>query len=79
MAALPDDVTRLFWDVTHTGHTLESLLEAYRRKYAQHDVGHVVRSLVYFGDAAAEPLPAGLSPGRWDDIQRDLRARVLAL
>jgi hypothetical protein len=74
---------RDFWDLheilTHTGRTLEGLLEAYRRKYAQHDVGHVVRSLVYFGDAEAEPLPSGLSPGRWDDIQRDLRARVLAL
>ncbi|HEX4339718.1 MAG TPA: hypothetical protein VH062_27610 [Polyangiaceae bacterium] len=52
---------------------------ASRRTRAQHDEGHVTRSLVYFGDAEAEPLPDGLDAARWDAIKRDLEIRVLAL
>ncbi|HEX7671442.1 MAG TPA: nucleotidyl transferase AbiEii/AbiGii toxin family protein [Polyangiaceae bacterium] len=74
---------RGFWDLheilTRTGRSLPDLLEAYGRKYTQHDVGHVVRSLVYFGDAAAEPMPEGLDESSWDGIQRDLERLVLEL
>jgi hypothetical protein len=42
------------------------------------DIGHIVRSLVYFGDATG-PLPAGLTAGRWQQIQRDLQHWVQAL
>jgi hypothetical protein len=66
---------RDFWDL-HTllaggtaGATLSGALELYRRKYTVHDVGHVIRSLPYFGDADAAPLPTGLDSARWTTIK----------
>jgi hypothetical protein len=48
------------------------------RKYPVEDIGHVVRSLAYFGDATG-PLPAGLSSVHWQQIQRDFETWVRAL
>jgi hypothetical protein len=74
---------RDFWDLhemmVHSRESLDRLLESYERKYRQEDVGHVVRSLVYFADADAEPLPEGLTPEHWSEIKSDLRTRVLAV
>lgn len=73
---------RDFWDlhtiVTRSHHPLRDLLEAFTRKYPVEDIGHVVRSLVYFGDAGG-PLPAGLTSEHWDAIQRDFETWVRAL
>ncbi len=73
---------RDFWDLheilTRTSTSLPSALDAFRRKYAQEDIGSVVRGLVYFADANAEPRPAGLSDVRWKQIQDDLRTWVAA-
>jgi hypothetical protein len=74
---------RDFWDLhallTARDRPLAQVLEAYRRKFAAEDTGHVVRSLVYFDDAEAEPMPSGLEEGGWRRIQRDLRGWVAAL
>ena len=74
---------RDFWDLHellgHGAAGLADLLESFRRKYAGHDVGHVVRSLVYFADAESEPMPEGLDAPRWEAIKGDLSRRVLAL
>lgn len=56
-----------------------TLLEDYQRKYPVEDVGHVVRSLAYFGEADASPLPGGLSPAQWEAIKRAFERRVRAL
>ncbi len=68
---------RDFWDlhtiVTSTDRPLLHFLDAFRRKYPVEDLGHVLRSLVYFGEAG-EPLPEGLSPSHWNRIQRDFEA-----
>jgi Nucleotidyl transferase AbiEii toxin, Type IV TA system len=70
---------RDFWDlhtiVTRTARPLSEFLDAFRRKYPVDDIGHVIRSLVYFGDANG-PLPLGLSPSHWDLIQRDFETWV---
>jgi Nucleotidyl transferase AbiEii toxin, Type IV TA system len=72
---------RDFWDlhtiVTRTGRPLGNFLDAFRRKYPVEDIGHVLRSLVYFGDAV-EPWPAGLSPSLWTQIRRDFETWVRA-
>ena len=74
---------RDFWDLhallAARGRTLEQALGAYRRKFAAEDIGHVVRSLVYFDDAEAEPMPAGLAKTHWARIKKDLRAWVGSL
>jgi Nucleotidyl transferase AbiEii toxin, Type IV TA system len=74
---------RDLWDlhalIEARGRTLAQALEAYGRKFAAEDIGHVVRSLVYFDDAEAEPMPAGLTDAHWARIKKDLRAWVEAL
>ncbi|HEY2517984.1 MAG TPA: nucleotidyl transferase AbiEii/AbiGii toxin family protein [Polyangiaceae bacterium] len=68
-----------FWDLDEllargiAGGSLEGALGLFTRKYATEDVGHVVRSLAYFAEADAAPLPAGLSREAWTA----LKARVL--
>ena len=73
---------RDFWDlhtiVTRTARPLGEFLEAFKRKYPVEDIGHIVRSLVYFGDASG-PLPAGLTSERWEEIQRDFETWVRML
>ena len=70
---------RDFWDlhtiVTRTGRPLRDFLDAFRRKYPVEDIGHVIRSLVYFGDAG-EPWPTGLSPSLWTQIRSDFETWV---
>lgn len=72
---------RDFWDlhtiVTRTGRSLLELLGAFQRKYPIENIGHVLRSLVYFGDAEGL-LPEGLSPSHWQQIQADFQTWVQA-
>ena len=74
-----------FWDLDElldggvAEGSLAKLLDLYRQKYGSDDVGHVVRSLAYFGDADTAPLPRGLTPERWDAIRRAQLQRVRAL
>jgi hypothetical protein len=74
---------RDFWDLhvilQNHGSGLVNLLESFAEKYPQVDVGHVVRSLVYFGDANAEPNPRGLTDEEWGRIQKGFENVVLSL
>jgi hypothetical protein len=74
-----------FWDLQvmleHgvAGGRLAELLEAYARKFTAEDVGHAVRSLAYFGDADAAPLPLGLPQSQWAAIKEAFAERVRRL
>lgn len=74
---------RDFWDLhamlTATGRSLRDALDVFAAKHPTVDPGHVLRSLVYFDEAEAEPLPAGLDAARWAAIRRDLEAWVVAI
>ncbi len=76
---------RDFWDLhvmlQHgtAGGTLAGALERYREKFPADDIGHVVRSLAYFGDADSAPLPKGLSATAWRGIKADFERWVAAL
>ena len=74
---------RDFWDLhvllTASGRSLADALALFQRKYAREEVGHVVRSLVYFGDADAEPMPERLTRGRGDVTKADFVRWVRAL
>lgn len=76
-------IARDFWDLhalmAATGDGLTAQLAAFRRKYPVEDVGHVIRSLAYFGDAESQPLPEGLSAVRWKEIRRDFETWVADL
>jgi len=74
---------RDFWDlhtiIGATGLALGHYLAEFRRKYPVEDIGHVIRSLVYFGDADAAPLPSGLTADAWDAIRNDLETWTRAI
>jgi hypothetical protein len=74
---------RDFWDLhallEARGKSLGEVLVAYRRKYAQEDIGHVVRSLVYFAEADAEPMATGLTEAHWARIRSDFTTWVREL
>lgn len=71
---------RDFWDlhelITRRSMTLQDALDEHLRRYPREDTGHVLRSLAYFGDAEAAPLPAGLSPAHFRSIRRDFEQWV---
>jgi hypothetical protein len=71
---------RDFWDLhalmEAQGIALPDALDTFKRKYAHEDLGHVVRSLVYFGDADTEPMPAGMTSALWARIRADFEAWV---
>jgi hypothetical protein len=74
-----------FWDLDAllasgvAGGRLDAALDLFRAKYAHEDVGHVVRSLAYFGDADAAPLPLGLTLSHWNALKQSMAARVKSL
>jgi hypothetical protein len=76
---------RDFWDLHvmlskgAAGGTLSAALDRYRKKFPGDDIGHVVRSLAYFGDADAAPLPRGLSSKAWRRIEADFEHWVSEL
>lgn len=66
---------RDFWDLheilSRRSVPLSLALAAFERKFVTDDTGHVIKSLSYFADADASPLPLGLPAERWEAIKRD--------
>ncbi len=58
---------------------LDDYLQLYMKKYGNRDIGHVVRSLVYFADAEAEPDIITNDPLSWEDLKRDFERWVTNL
>lgn len=56
--------------------SLEEYLGLYRRKYQNRDIGHVLRSVVYFEDAEAEPDILTVQPFDWQGMKRDFERWV---
>lgn len=59
--------------------SLEDYLRLYMKKYKNRDIGHVVRSLVYFADAETEPDIKMIKPLVWQDIKSDFEKWVTNL
>ena len=59
--------------------SLKELLSFFEQKYNQINSYTVVKSLVYFTDANAEPEPISLRKTSWDEIKTDLRDIVPTL
>jgi hypothetical protein len=59
--------------------SLSAEVDAFRKKYVQHDRAHLVKALAYFGDADAASLPAGLDGAHWAELKQRTSARVRAL
>jgi hypothetical protein len=74
-----------FWDLDSLlaagafGTSLSTALDAYCTKYANHDRAQIVKSLAYFGDADAAPLPRGLAAGAWASMKARIAEQVRSL
>lgn len=58
--------------------SLESYLELFQEKYQQQDIGHVIRSLVFFKDAEQEPEIELFYQVDWQKLKHDFESWVLA-
>jgi hypothetical protein len=62
-----------------SGATLEEMVGWYRERYDVADVGHVLFSLSYFGDADPQEMPEMLWPVEWEEIKATVRGWVAQL
>jgi hypothetical protein len=58
---------------------LADCLEYFQKKFANRDIGHVVRSLTYFDDADEEPPLRLLIEVEWEKVKHDLVSWVKGL
>ena len=66
---------KLEWLATTPGMR-EVYFDLFRQKFSKRDIGHVVRSLVYFAEADEDPPLKLLEPISWEQVKTDLRAAV---
>lgn len=55
---------------------LDDYLRLYMQKFSTRDIGHIVRSLVYFDDAEAEPEIKMVKPVSWENLKADMEKSV---
>ena len=58
---------------------LEDCLNLYQKKFESRDIGHVIRSLVYFENAELEPEVMMTKPFSWDNLKKDMEQWVKGL
>jgi hypothetical protein len=68
-----------FWWLLDRYRTLPEYLDLFREKFSKRDVGHVVRSLVYFAEADEDPPLRLIASISWERVKADLRAAVSSL
>ena len=58
--------------------SLRELLELFKKKYKSVDYNmmHILKSLVYFGDAEKDPLPKMISPISWKEVKNFFKAEI---
>jgi len=72
------DFIDLHFLITHY-RSLGEYLQLFQEKYKQQDVGHVIRSLVYFEDADQEPEIKTFAGLHWERLKRDFESWVRPL
>lgn len=72
------DFIDLHYLITHY-RSLGEYLQLFQEKYKQQDVGHVIRSLVYFEDADQEPEIKMFADPHWKRLKKDFESWVRAL
>ena len=72
------DFIDLHYLITHY-RSLGEYLQLFQEKFQQQDVGHVVRSLVYFEDADQEPEIRMFIDVHWTQLKSDFELWVQAL
>ncbi len=72
------DFLDLHYLITHF-KSLDSCLTLFQEKYKQQDIGHVIRSLVFFADADLEPEIKMFKSVNWLESKKDFESWVKAL
>lgn len=69
-----------FWDIAFIlkSYSLTQLLEIFKSKFPQIDVGYIIHSLTNFEDAEQEQDPVVLLPKTWEEIKIELQRDVIA-
>lgn len=57
-------------------YTLLEMLGFYQQKYADSQLFTILRSLTYFEDAEADPMPSMLAPVKWPQIKDTIQKNV---
>ncbi|MEK7208490.1 MAG: nucleotidyl transferase AbiEii/AbiGii toxin family protein [Patescibacteria group bacterium] len=74
---------RDFVDLYWLSRNVQPLAESFKRAQKQYSVrqnpNHIVKSLVYFGDAEADPMPTLFFDATWEDIKKYFRQEVLRI
>ena len=67
--------------IAQSGLTVSEALQWYQRKYAglNLDLVHLVKSLAYFADAEADPMPHMLVEVSWDEAKRFFECEARSL
>lgn len=68
-----------FWDIAYLldQYSLPEMLEFFKQKYQNEDIGYVVMSLTYFDDAENQDDPVVFQKILWNDVKRKVRLAVL--
>jgi len=67
------------WTLVTRHQPLDHYLGLYQAKYTKRDLGHVIRSLTYFGDADDEPPLRMIAETDWETVKADFRTWIRAL
>ena len=70
------DFIDLYYLITNF-RSLESYLDLFQKKYQQQDIGHVIRSLVFFEDAEQEPEIELFYQVDWQKLKHDFESWVM--
>jgi predicted nucleotidyltransferase component of viral defense system len=68
-----------FWDITFLLNTysLTEMLEIFKSKFPQIDIGYIIHSLTNFDEAEMEQQPVALIPKTWEEIKSELQKIVI--
>jgi predicted nucleotidyltransferase component of viral defense system len=68
-----------FWDVAFLLDTfsLSEMLEIFKSKFLQIDIGYIVHSLTNFEDAEKDLDPVAILPKTWEAIKKELQKTVI--
>jgi hypothetical protein len=56
--------------------TLDEMLNLYKAKYPDGAIFNVIKSLAYFNDAEADPMPRMLAPCQWNQVKQTIANSV---
>ena len=78
----------IFWDVDRSSidlffllkhHSLQELLDLYLQKYPDGSLFIALKSLSYFEDAEADPMPLMFEETDWADVKATIREAIASL